>query len=356
MARRNYRKSSKKIQPSVMTVNIPLPNTEKDGKGRFVDLSQVASIVNRRFYRQGLQWAVGGFTLHTTATSGECHIFKVPQTWIASNAWEKSFRLWQEMIKDSTSESPSLKPKFMDFKVYADYLHQDLGVDKNLLPASKNAFNNWTLANRGDWDMSTILVPDSGVPGTSKERDMMFVGPNNYASTGASGNYAVSLIDGYAVSRALPNIADPNMPVESSDAAGSGAENWMQQVQNEGTTQDASVIADIVLTDNNQAPYPFENGDNPAGGTYTETQYPGGQAQMIDLEFHDQMNVTSTTVSGKVTAQGGMFPCGLIKIYYSDALGKETDDPLEADYRSVLQIHLVPGNHRGYLAEPMTDM
>ena len=48
---------------------------------------------------------------------------------------------------------------------------------------------------------------------------------------------------------------------------------------------------------------------------------------MIDLEFHDQMNVTSTTVSGKVTAQGGMFPAGLIKIYYSDALGKASEDP-----------------------------
>ena len=171
MARRNYRKSSKKIQPSVMTVNIPLPNTERLGKGRFIDLSQVASIVNRRFYRQGLQWAVGGFTLHTSplpvGQTAECHIFKVPQTWIASNSWEKSFRLWSEMIKDSTSESPSLKPKFMDFKVYADYLHQQIGVGENLLPASKNAFNNWTIANRGTWDMSTIVVPDSDVPGTS---------------------------------------------------------------------------------------------------------------------------------------------------------------------------------------------
>lgn len=356
MARRNYRKSSKKIQPAVMTVNIPLPNTIRYGKGRFVDLSQVASIVNRRFYRQGLQWAVGGFTLHTTATNGECHIFKVPQTWIASNAWEKSFRLWQEMIKDSTSESPSLKPKFMDFKVYADYLHHALGVKENLLPASKNAFNNWTLANRGTWDMSTLVIPQSGSLNVA-ERDIMFVGPNNYSTPSPStGNYAVSMIDGYAVSRSLPDIADPNLPAESSDALGNAPENWMQALVNDGTNQDATVIQEIIIEDNNQAPYPFENGDNPTGGTYSNTQYPGGEAQMIDLEFHDQMNVTSTTVSGKVTAQGGMFPCGLIKIYYSDALGKATEDPEEDDYRSVLQIHLVPGTHRGYLAEPMTDM
>jgi len=259
------------------------------------------------------------------------------------------------MIKDSTSESPSLKPKFLDFKVFADYKHHNLGVDENMLPASKNSFNNWTLANRGTWDMSSIHVPDSGVPGTTKERDLMFVGPNQYSATGASGNYAVSLIDGYAVSRALPSVTDPNMPAESADAAGSAAENWMQQLVNDGITQDAEVISDII-EENNQAPYPFEDGDNPDGGIYTETQYPGGQDQLVDLEFHDQMNVTSTTVSGKVSASGGMFPCGLIKLYYSDSLGKATADVNNQDYVSVLQIHLVPGQHRGYLCEPMTEM
>jgi hypothetical protein len=333
---------------------MPLPHN-RDNKSHYIDLSQVASIVNRRFYRQGIQWAVGGFTLHTTATSGECHIFKVPSTWIASNAWEKSFRLWQDMINDSTSEAPSLKPRFLDFKVFADYKHHDLGVDANMLPASKNSFNNWTLANRGTWDMSSIHVPDSGNPGSTRERDLIFVGPNKYATTGASGNYAVSMIDGYAVSRALPSVTDPNMPAESADAAGSAAENWMQQLVNDGIDQDAEVIGDLI-EENNQAPYPFEGGDDQVGGVYNETQYPGGQDQLVDLEFHDQMNVTSTTVSGKVTAVGGTFPCGLIKLYYSDALGKETDDLSVADYRSVLQIHLVPGSHRGYLCEPMTDM
>ena len=137
------RKSSRrgKTQPSVLTLNMPLPYNDGN-KNHYIDISQVASLVNRRFYRQGLQWAVAGFTLHTTATSGECHIFKVPQNWITSNSWEKSFRVWKKMIDDSTSETQSIQPRFMDFKIFADYMHQNLGVNSNMLPAAKNSFNN----------------------------------------------------------------------------------------------------------------------------------------------------------------------------------------------------------------------
>ena len=63
MAKRNYRKSSKKIQPAVMTMQFNLTNN-KDATYAFdtIDLSKCASALNRRFYRQGLQWAVAGFT------------------------------------------------------------------------------------------------------------------------------------------------------------------------------------------------------------------------------------------------------------------------------------------------------
>ena len=53
MAKRNYSKRSK-IEPAVMTLTFATPGS---GAARsYIDLSQVASLVNRRFYRQGINF------------------------------------------------------------------------------------------------------------------------------------------------------------------------------------------------------------------------------------------------------------------------------------------------------------
>jgi len=61
---RNSRRSRgmKKIEPSELTITLrtPIMNPGAD-EDFYCDLSQVASLVNRRFYRQGLNWAVSGF-------------------------------------------------------------------------------------------------------------------------------------------------------------------------------------------------------------------------------------------------------------------------------------------------------
>ena len=99
MARR--RKS--KIQPAVQTMVFRF-DVDSGQQMNFIDLSQCASILNRRFYRQGLNWAVSGFKV-LTQQEGEISIQKLPNTWIMSNAWEKSFRAWQQMIKNATDGS-----------------------------------------------------------------------------------------------------------------------------------------------------------------------------------------------------------------------------------------------------------
>jgi hypothetical protein len=157
---------------------------------------------------------------------------------------------------------------------------------------------------------------------------------------------AVSLIEGYAASRGLPDIRDPNTPDDASDADGALPQNWMAALNNEGISQDAAVIEDMI-TENNEAPYPFENGTNPAGGTFADTMYPGGANNPTGggtLELHDFATVSSTTVGQKTTLRGGTFQCGLIKI------SNDTDKAMD------VLIHLVPGNHRGYLAMPMQEV
>jgi hypothetical protein len=305
----------------------------------YIDLSQVASLVNRRFYRQGLNWAVAGFKLFTKATfSGQVQMFKLPNTWIMSNAWTKSFKAWQKMNRDALAETESIKPRFMDFKIYADAGHHSAGFGANLLPLAQA-----TVYTAGEWQPSKIVQPDSsqGTP-TVYDRELIAVGAN-YPGAGASGLNAVSLIEGYAASRALPNILDPNRPADADDADGTAPQNWMSAMFNEGQPQDAEVIEDLT-DDNNIAPYPFEN-----DGVHADTMYPGGANQGGGLETHDITFITPTTIGGMSYLKGGNFPCGLIRI---DTL----NDPAAEESLIILQVDMIPGPHRGYLAESMTEM
>ena len=63
MARKYPTKKRKnKIEPAVQTLSFQLTSSPFEvSTTDYIDLSQVASLVNRRFYRQGINWAVGGF-------------------------------------------------------------------------------------------------------------------------------------------------------------------------------------------------------------------------------------------------------------------------------------------------------
>ena len=71
-----YRKSkgklarrSKKIEPAVQTMLFTVPVPAGDGADAtttvYCDISQIASLINRRFYRQGIQWPIAGFKFGT---------------------------------------------------------------------------------------------------------------------------------------------------------------------------------------------------------------------------------------------------------------------------------------------------
>lgn len=338
MARRNYSaKKRNKIEPAVMTLLYQLPAGAPAVS--HIDLSQSASLINRRFYRQGINWAVAGFkVISPSGVTGSMSILKLPNTWVLSNSWEKSFRAYMRMNKEALEENESVRPRFLDFKVYADTTHHTAGVTANLLPLSGSA----VAATPGEWEMSKAIIPfGPASPANTNEVEFIATGAS-YPGAGASGLDAVSLIEGYAASRGLPNINDPNVPDDSSDASGSTPENWMTAMFNEGTDQDTEVLADM-LVQNNKAPYPFEN-----DGVNADTMYPGGANQLPGQEYHDSAYVTATTVGGITRMKGSNFPCGLITIAH--------DLTLPPSGGVLLQIDLVPGNHRGYMCEPMTEM
>jgi len=336
MAKRKYTATKRnKIEPSVQTLTFSTPLVPGGSTGNYtIDLSQVASLVNRRFYRQGINWAVAGFKVFTAATSF-ISIQKLPNTWVLSNSWEKSMRTWSRMTKEAMDESASVRPRFLDYKIYADSIHHSAGFGSNLLPISTVG----TTAIPGEWEPSKVIIPDSSNPGFSTERELIATGAN-FPGLGASGFNAVSLIEGYAASRGLPNVLDPNTPDDAASVDGSNPQNWMQAIFNEGTNQDEQVIEDMI-TENNIAPYPFEN-----DGVNLDTMYPGGANQLSGLQHHDQAQVTATTIGATTRLKGGNFPCGLIRIRH---------DAIESG-NILIQLDLMPGTHRGYMCEPMTEM
>jgi len=324
-----------------MTLNFTGINTGPNSASvNYIDLSQVASLVNRRFYRQGINWAVGGFKVLSDGNPVAIVISKLPNTWIMSNSWEKSMRTWNRMNREALAETESVRPKFLDFKVFADAAHHQAGFAQNLLPSNAGA----VVATAGEWESAKIHVPHAtnALPASTLDFELIATGAS-FPGAGASGLDAVSMIEGYASSRGLPNALDPNTPNDADDASGTTPENWMAALFNDGNTQVQEVLAEMI-TENNIAPYPFEN-----DGVHVDTMYPGGANQLSGLQLHDIEYVTGTTIGGTTRLKGGNFPCGLVQFVVSNS-------SLENPSQLTLLVDLVSGHHRGYLCESMTEM
>ena len=335
----------KKVEPSALSMNFISPVVTAGAPEQFfIDLSQCASLLNRRFYRQGLNWAVSNIKI-SAPQNGTIFVQKLPNTWTMSNAWHKGFAAWQKMNNEALEESESVRPRFLDFKIYANARHHNKGFGANLLPITvvtdPAGVRAPAIATPGEWEPSKYIIPRGPAsPGNTLEREVIAVGAS-YPGSGFSTLDAVSLIEGYASSRGLPDIEDPNTPVDSLDATGTVPENWMSALFNDGTSQTAGVLADMI-TENNLAPYPFEN-----DGVNVDTQYPGGANQLPDLELLDTSFITASTISGTTRIPGSNFPCGLVAI---------TWEPSDVDANIFVEVELVPGHHRGYLCEPMQEM
>jgi len=349
MARRNNNKMTRrtpKMEPVPLTLTFALANPTGAGIPQvgFIDLSQCASIASRKFLRQGLNWGFAGMKI-TGASSGTFSVYTLPNTWVMSNAWHKSFAAWTRMNNEALSESDSVRPRFLDFKVYADEDHHTAGFGANLLPMSPGG-----VASPGEWEASKIYIPTASTltpaPGVLDIQDLELIATGaSYPGVGASGLDAVSLIEGYAASRGLPNVVDPNAPDDAADTAGLDPQNWMSAIFNEGETTSHEVIEDMI-TENNIAPYPFEN-----DGVNVDTMYPGGANQMTGLQWHDNTQIYSTSATtnvGIARVKGGNAPCGLLKVTWIPTA--------EVGNQLLIQIDMIPGTHRGYLAEPMQEM
>lgn len=306
------------MEPAPMTITLATPDTA--GGSYTADLSQIASLINRRFYRQGINWAVGGFKIFSTGT-GAFSISKIPNTWVAANAWKKAFEAWNRQQREALAASggQSAAAAFRDFKVHMDVTHVSAGFGANLLPI--DASGNQVLP--GEWEASQIVIPHgTGVGGTTVERELHMVGVN------FNGSDSRGIIEGYADSRAYPQSPDPVSPALDSN------QNWLSKMFDDGET--FSDVLDNATDKNDNLPY-------------DQVNYPGGEGNMMGLEYHDvaqMISYSGSTNVGVQTLKGGNFPCGLIRFNWTP----------EGAHNIVIQINLVPGTHRGYLCEKMGDM
>lgn len=296
------------MDPAVMRMSFDI---ESDVK--YLDLSQCASILNRRFYKQGIQWAIARITFVDTTglANGTVNVQKIPTTWVAANSWKKSEAAWDRMNQHAMEFADGVKPRYYDYKIHMDQSHVASGFAQNLLPVGINQID------AGEWLASEFVIPDEGA-NTVQSFKVHMMGADNVNGKG--------LVQGYQLSRALPFNSDP---VTFSTLS----ENWISQVFNQGTLQTSEVLDD--LEDTNDAP------------PYTYPNYIGSSA-FPQNEIVDEVvfrNTAERPAPGSRLSIGGFTaPCGLIRI----------DHLAVATLR--MYVDLVPGSHRGYLCEKMGDM
>jgi len=321
MAKRKYSKTTK-IQPSELTLSFVTPTVEGGAAGNFyIDLSQCASIVNRRFYRQGINWAVSGIKI-LSGVNASVACRRLPNTWVMSNSWEKGFRAWKRQ-QDETLEDgqESVKAKFNDFKIFADAEHLSKGFSKNLIPFTIQSSGAQDTYELGEWEASQIVIPNYGAPGTNYEPFITAVGDD----VGGAGG-AFSLIKAYENSRSVPQSPDPVTP-----GGVLNTENIYRAMFDVGDNNED--VLENVVGKNDELPY-------------NQLAYPGADINASNLITHDFDTITGTTIGSMSRMKGGNFPCGLMNFL---VIPSSTSG-------ITIQVDLVPGTHRGYLCEPMTEM
>jgi len=294
------------------------PGANRD---QYVDIAQCLSIVNRRFYRQGMNYAVGSIEFFARS-GGRVEVGIVPCTWVADNSTTKAFENWKDQRAEVLKESPTLKAKWSDFKVHLDERHATVGFANNLTPVDSDG----DVYALGEWSASEFVVPiDGGAGGLGNAQEVTMHVVGDHIPNGPFNNFVTSagLIKSYADSRSIILAPDPVQP------PGYNTNMYIRESSHDEMSAD---IIQNVTNFNDMPPYDLDN-------------YPGGDTQAPTAEYVDTgivSNYGDTTVFSKAVIAGFVAPLGLLKF--------TTYDFAESEDISMV-INLVPGNYKGILAE-----
>ncbi len=333
MAKRKFNQKARALQPAVMKLHFAAAIDSIN----YIDISQCVSRLNRRFYRQGLNWAVANVKVTqqpgVTATAGStAYVNSLPHTWTTANAWLKAFHAWKNQ-QDAAVESAgaeSVVARFRDFKISMESGHvvgvglspQNLGHGRLIGPFQTGLVVNGMVDPSEEWTGSQIAIPNDGAPGVTNEYTLHMVGELDSAIGNSKG-----IIQGYALSRSYPQSPDLIAP---GVVAG-----WMAEMIDVG--DDSGLVISNAEYNNNELPY-------------DQDEYPGGETNFIQLETQGY-NWNQSTV-GVNTFNTGPFtaPCGLLRVDFNYQSAVEGSTGV-----NIITVELVPGNHRGYLCETMEE-
>ena len=293
------------LEPAVLDLKFTVASGDK-----YIDIAKELSKVNRRLYRQGKTYYVGGVTLCLPGSldpgtpASLVRIYAAPNSWVVHNAWKKAFAAWKRQQRDALkATSPGAAGTWADFKVYLDdhARANASGVPLTTIDGDGDAIK------AGDWNYSQILDATDDAAHTVRERYLHLLGED--VSTTDWG-----VVKQYQNSRATVSSDDPSLP--------SAASYSMYALIEADHTEVTDEVIDNMEYDNDVPPYDPD-------------EYPGGNS---NAECAHEMAIGSTA-GGLGATKGFQAPCGLIMITAAAAVE--------------VTLHLMPGNYRGVAATPM---
>ncbi len=321
----------RKLQPTELSI---YTSAEADGV-YIADLGALLSQVNRRTFRQGMQFAVAKIEFYASATA-TITIGRLPHHWPCVNSWTKAFHMWKGQQDDRLEESglEQTIAAHRDFKIYVDGSHADGQYTE--LTAGTTATLYLTEAQgqvfsptvQMDWDKSQVVIPNHNhVPGATEEYYCHMLGPDSFGAVPSFG-----MIQAYAESRNRPMQTDPNIV----DVPSGGVYGQMFNVGDDtgdiiSNAQDANAVL------------PYLNDIDSA-----VEFYPGGSITGNGLTIQDILSIQAgnRTVASSVVGPF-LANCGFISFDISDIPEGEG---------VAFKITLVAGDYKGVMARPMQDV
>ena len=285
----------------------------------YIDIAKALSIINKRFYRQGLYYYVsGGYFVN--GTEAHVQLLTVPDTWMTKLAWIRGFKIWSKMNRIATSgDTASIYPKYHDFKVR---MHSGTASATITDPCHGN-LNSTTEYAADEWVLSKFVSDD---PETSdpQEHDVFTAHmlDGHVAGAGGADSWAsIGLIHSLQDTWRYPSSTEPTL-------LGDQDTDPLANLFDAGDTHDD--IRDHLDADNDAAPY---NYDMMIGSSTVNEGTPVALCR------------TSSGSGAKMSFGGFCVPLGLLQVEATDWGVGTSMGQVE------LVLELTPGPYKGVYAE-----
>lgn len=288
-----------------------------------IDVAKDLSAINRRLYRQGMQYLISDVKIATGKGLVVTSVSTAGDTWMCHNAWKKGFNMWKKQRAMAQDDLPGLSGKWADFKVQ---LWNASSTTLTPLAGSESTAPD-------EWLLSQVFWDDDG---TERSPTFCLVGST-------APNTKIGLIQEYHISRVRPAANEPAVDADASDSI------YAKMLPMQDELSDA--LIDDIEGDNDAPPYDM---DEMFGGDTL-----GDEPCVQDISFASEFASSST---GPFTAE-----CGLIRIQGTSKLtstfpraasGSGAYDDVhylseDLDESIVIQVTIAPGPYRGVMATPM---